>query len=64
VRAARTRGRHLQIGLTTQEEKGEVSSPTNPGKLIFRTVPLEEAGDVIAEMTTYATLGSVVVDRF
>jgi hypothetical protein len=51
----------LQIGLTTQEEKGEVSSPTNPGKLIFRTVP---AGDVIAEMTTYATLGSVVVDRF
>jgi hypothetical protein len=54
----------LQIGLTTQEEKGEVSSPTNPGKLIFRTVPLEEAGDVIAEMTTYATLGSVVVDRF
>lgn len=93
----RTRGRHLQIGLTTQEEKGEVSLPIdlmvakeisfmgslgmqpprysmmlkmiengklNPGKLIFRTVPLEEAGDVIAEMTTYATLGSVVVDRF
>jgi len=93
----RTRGRHLQIGLTTQEEKGEVSLPTdlmiakeitfvgslgmplprytsmlkmiengklNPGKLISRTVPLEEAGDVIAGMTKYATLGSVVVDRF
>ena len=93
----RTRGRHLQIGLTTQEEKGEVSLPTdlmvakeisftgslgmqpprynsmlkmiengklNPGKLISRTVSLEEAGDVIAGMTGYATLGSVVVDRF
>lgn len=87
----------MQIGLTTQEEKGEVSLPTdlmiakeitfvgslgmplprytsmlkmiengklNPGKLISRTVPLEEAGDVIAGMTKYATLGSVVVDRF
>lgn len=93
----RTRGRHLQIGLTTQDEKGEVSLPIDlmvakeisftgslgmqpprysamlkmieseklhPGKLISRTVPLEEAGDVIADMTEYATLGSVVVDRF
>ena len=53
----------MQIGLTTQEEKGKFPRHES-GKTDFPNCSLEEAGDVIAEMTTYATLGSVVVDRF
>jgi D-arabinose 1-dehydrogenase-like Zn-dependent alcohol dehydrogenase len=97
ILSLRTRGRHLQIGLTTQKEKGEVLLPVDlmvikeiqmvgtvgmqphrypsmlgmvgsgklkPGKLIGSTVPIEQAGEVLASMTQYATLGTVVVDRW
>jgi D-arabinose 1-dehydrogenase-like Zn-dependent alcohol dehydrogenase len=35
-----------------------------PGSLVSRTVPLEEAGDVLASMDRFATLGVVVIDRY
>jgi hypothetical protein len=40
------------------------SGKLKPGKLIGRTVPIEQAGEVLASMTEYATLGTVVVDRW
>ena len=97
IMSLRTRGRHLQIGLTTQKEKGEVPFPVdlmvlkeitvvgtlgmqpqrypvmlrmveseklNPGKLVSRTVKLEEAGDVLASMSQYGTLGATVVNQW
>jgi len=97
ILSLRTRGRHLQIGLTTQKEKGEVALPVDllvvkelqligtvgmqphrypamlsmveagklqPGKLIGRTVPIEQAGEVLASMTQYATLGATVVNQW
>jgi threonine dehydrogenase-like Zn-dependent dehydrogenase len=93
----RKRGRHLQIGLTSSAEKGEISVPMDllvvkecsivgtvgmqasrfesmlrmvesgklaPGKLVNRTVPLEEAGAVVASMDNFATLGVTVIDRY
>lgn len=36
----------------------------DPGKLVSRTVPLEEAGAVLAAMDTYDTLGFTVIDRY
>jgi D-arabinose 1-dehydrogenase-like Zn-dependent alcohol dehydrogenase len=93
----RTRGRHLQIGLTTQKEKGEVAFPVDiivareltvvgtigmqpqrypvmlrmvesgkltPGKLVSRTVPIEQAGEVLASMSQYGTLGATVVNQW
>lgn len=35
-----------------------------PGTLISRTVPLEEAGAVLASMDEFATVGVVVIDRY
>jgi D-arabinose 1-dehydrogenase-like Zn-dependent alcohol dehydrogenase len=35
-----------------------------PGSLISRTVPLEQAGAVLASMDSFATLGVVVIDRY
>jgi D-arabinose 1-dehydrogenase-like Zn-dependent alcohol dehydrogenase len=97
IMSLRTRGRHLQIGLTTQKEKGEVALPVDllvvkelqligtvgmqphrypsmlsmvesgtlqPGKLIGRTVPIEQAGEVLASMTQYATIGATVVNQW
>jgi len=97
IMSLRTRGRHLQIGLTTQEEKGEVSFPVDiivarelhvigtigmqpqrypvmlrmvesgklsPGKLVTRTIPIEEAGTVLASMGKFGTLGATVVNQW
>jgi alcohol dehydrogenase len=97
INSLRKRGRHLQIGLTTQAEKGEISVPIDlivmkeativgslgmqsprfgamlkmvengklaPGKLVHKTIPLEEAGRVLASMDTFATVGVNVIDRY
>jgi alcohol dehydrogenase len=97
IMSLRLRGRHLQIGLTSRKEQGQVALPIDvivlnelrvigtvgmqphryaamlgmvasgqlrPGKLIGRTVPIEQAGEVLASMTQYATLGTTVVDRW
>jgi D-arabinose 1-dehydrogenase-like Zn-dependent alcohol dehydrogenase len=97
VNSLRKRGRHLQIGLTTAAEQGEVALPIDlivlkevtivgslgmqaprfpamlqmvesgklrPGKLVHRTVPLEEAGAVLASMDRFATVGVTVIDRY
>jgi D-arabinose 1-dehydrogenase-like Zn-dependent alcohol dehydrogenase len=93
----RKRGRHLQIGLTTQAEKGVVGVPIDvivfkelrligslgmqaphfaamlamveakkvaPGKLVSRTVGLEDVSSVVASMGSYATTGVTVIDRY
>lgn len=36
----------------------------DPGRLVSRTVPLEEAGGVLAAMDRYDTLGFTVIDRY
>ena len=97
VNSLRKRGRHLQIGLTSAAEQGEVALPIDlivlkevtvvgtlgmqasrfpamlqmvesgklrPGKLVHRTVPLEEAGAVLASMDRFATVGVTVIDRY
>jgi D-arabinose 1-dehydrogenase-like Zn-dependent alcohol dehydrogenase len=97
IMSLRTRGRHLQIGLTTQKEKGEVSFPVDiivskelsvvgtigmqpqryptmlrmvesekltPGKLVSRTVPIEQASDVLASMSQYGTLGAIIINQW
>jgi threonine dehydrogenase-like Zn-dependent dehydrogenase len=35
-----------------------------PGRLVSRTVPLEEAGAVLAAMDSFDTLGFTVIDRY
>lgn len=93
----RKRGRHLQIGLTTQAEQGMITLPMDmitlmelqvlgslgmppsrypemlrmvelgrlrPGKMVTRTVPVEEASDVLASMSDFATVGVTVIDRW
>jgi D-arabinose 1-dehydrogenase-like Zn-dependent alcohol dehydrogenase len=97
VNSLRKRGRHLQIGLTSSAEQGEVALPIDlivlkeatiigslgmqaprfgamlqmvetgklrPGKLVSRTIPLEEAGAVLASMDKFATVGVTVIDRY
>jgi alcohol dehydrogenase/propanol-preferring alcohol dehydrogenase len=97
VNSLRKRGRHVQIGLTTAAEQGEVALPIDlivlkevsiigslgmqaprfgamlqmvesgklrPGKLVHRTIPLEEAGGVLASMDRFATVGVTVIDRY
>ncbi len=97
VNSLRKRGRHLQIGLTTQAEQGEVALPIDlivlkeatiigscgmqaprfgamlqmveagklrPGKLVHKTIALEEAGQVLASMDRFATVGVNVIDRY
>ncbi len=36
----------------------------NPDRLVSRTVPLEEAGEVLASMDNFDTLGFTVIDRY
>jgi D-arabinose 1-dehydrogenase-like Zn-dependent alcohol dehydrogenase len=93
----RKRGRHVQVGLTSAAEKGEISVPIDlvvlkeatvvgslgmpaprfgamlemvergrlaPGKLVHRTIPLEEAGEVLASMDRFGTVGVTVIDRY
>ncbi len=97
IACLRKQGRHIQIGLTSSAEKGEVSVPIDlvvlreatligsfgmpaprfgamlamveagklaPGKLVSRSVPLEQAGDVLASMGEFGTLGVTVIDRY
>jgi D-arabinose 1-dehydrogenase-like Zn-dependent alcohol dehydrogenase len=97
INSLRKRGRHLQIGLTSADEKGEVALPIDlivlkeatiigslgmqaprfgamlrmvetgklaPGRLVQRTVPIEEAGEVLASMDRYGTVGVTVIDRY
>jgi threonine dehydrogenase-like Zn-dependent dehydrogenase len=35
-----------------------------PGALVSRTVPLEQAGAVLASMGSFSTIGVVVIDRY
>jgi D-arabinose 1-dehydrogenase-like Zn-dependent alcohol dehydrogenase len=41
-------------------EKGKLA----PGSLVSRRIPLEEAGDVLAAMDRFATVGVIVIDRY
>ena len=36
----------------------------DPARLVTKTVPLEEAGSVLAGMGSFDTLGFTVIDRF
>ncbi|MBE3557404.1 MAG: zinc-dependent alcohol dehydrogenase family protein [Firmicutes bacterium] len=40
------------------------SGRLHPEQLISRTIPIEEAGNTLEAMTNFATMGTVVVDRF
>ncbi len=97
VMCVRKRGRHLQIGLTSSAEKGEIALPIDlivlkevtlcgslgmqaprfgamlqmvekgklaPGKLVQKTVPLEETGAVLESMDRFANVGVTVIDRY
>ncbi len=97
LKSLRKRGRHLQIGLTTGADKGDLSVPIDlivlkqielvgsfgmppthygamlrmvaagkldPGRLVSRTIALEEAGATLAAMDGYETLGITVIDRY
>jgi len=35
-----------------------------PGKLVHRRIPLDDAGDVLASMDSFATVGVTVIDRY
>jgi len=35
-----------------------------PGRLVHRKIPLGEAGDVLASMDRFATVGVTVIDRY
>jgi hypothetical protein len=35
-----------------------------PGKLVGRTVPIEQVSEVLASMTQYGTLGATVVNQW
>ena len=97
IDSLRKRGRHLQVGMTGEAERGEIAVPIDrivgaeitlvgsgslpapgygamlrmieagklrPGELVSRTVSLEQAGETLAAMNTYQTLGFTVVDRY
>lgn len=97
ILSLRKRGRHLQIGLTTDAEQGMVPVPIDvivfkelqivgslgmqaphfaamlamvearkldPGKLVSRTVGLEDVTSVVESMGSYATTGVTVIDRY
>ncbi|ADU51828.1 Alcohol dehydrogenase zinc-binding domain protein [Thermaerobacter marianensis DSM 12885] len=97
VLCLRKGGRHVQIGLTTSQERGEVELPVDvivaqelqiygslgnphpdyrallalvergvlkPASLVSRTVRLEEASDVLHQMTEFGTLGFHVITEF
>ncbi len=93
----RKRGRHIQIGLTSSEEKGEIALPIDiivlkevqllgsmgmqakrfpsmlrmvesgklkPGKLVHRTIGLEDVSGVVESMDKYGTLGVTVINKY
>jgi D-arabinose 1-dehydrogenase-like Zn-dependent alcohol dehydrogenase len=97
VASLRKRGRHLQIGLTTAAEQGEVALPIDvivlkeatlvgslgmqaphyagmlrmvetgklaPGRLVHRTIGLEEVGGVLESMDRFANVGVTVIERY
>jgi threonine dehydrogenase-like Zn-dependent dehydrogenase len=97
VMCTRKRGRHIQIGLTSSAEKGEIALPIDiivlkevqvigslgmqaphfpsmlrmvesgklkPGKLVHRTIGLEEASGVVESMDKYGTLGVTVITKY
>jgi D-arabinose 1-dehydrogenase-like Zn-dependent alcohol dehydrogenase len=97
IMSLRSRGRHLQIGLTTMKEKGQVAIPIDmlvtrelsvigtigmqppryptmlrmvesgklrPGRMVGRTVAIEEASDVLSSMTQYGTIGVTVINKW
>ncbi len=97
VMCVRKRGRHLQIGLTSSAEKGEIALPIDiivlkevqvigslgmqapdfpqmlrmvesgrlkPGKLVHRTIKIEEAGGVLETMDKYGTVGVTVINQY
>ena len=97
VMSLRKRGRHLQIGLTSAAEKGQVALPIDlivlkelqligslgmqaprfgamlrmveagkltPGKLVHRTIGLEDVNDVLTSMDTFANVGVTVIERY
>ncbi len=97
IKSLRKRGRHVQIGMTTGKDAGDLSVPIDliiekelvvagskgmpptryepmlrliaagkldPGRLVTRTVALEEAGEVLAGMDAFDTLGFTVIDRY
>jgi D-arabinose 1-dehydrogenase-like Zn-dependent alcohol dehydrogenase len=97
VNSLRKRGRHLQLGLTSADEKGMVEIPVDlivvkelefigssnmpvtrfkdmlnmiesgklqPEKMITRTVPIEEAAEIISNMAAFKTPGITVVNRW
>jgi D-arabinose 1-dehydrogenase-like Zn-dependent alcohol dehydrogenase len=97
VMCTRKRGRHIQIGLTSADEKGEIALPIDiivlkevqllgsmgmqaprfpsmlrmvesgklkPGKLVHRTIGLEDVSGVVESMDKYGTLGVTVINRY
>jgi D-arabinose 1-dehydrogenase-like Zn-dependent alcohol dehydrogenase len=97
VMSVRKRGRHVQVGLTSGAEKGEIALPIdiivlkevqilgslgmqaphfagmlrmveagrlNPGKLVSKTIGLEEASAVLEAMDKYQTLGVTVIGKY
>ena len=97
VMCTRKRGRHIQIGLTSADEKGEIALPIDiivlkevqllgsmgmqaprfpsmlrmvesgklkPGKLVHRTIGLEDVSGVVESMDKYGTLGVTVINKY
>jgi D-arabinose 1-dehydrogenase-like Zn-dependent alcohol dehydrogenase len=97
VMCTRKRGRHIQIGLTSSDEKGEIALPIDiivlkevqllgsmgmqaprfpsmlrmvesgklkPGKLVHRTIGLEDVSGVVESMDKYGTLGVTVINKY
>lgn len=97
VMSLRKRGRHLQIGLTSAAEKGQVALPIDlivlkelsivgslgmqaphfgamlrmveagalaPGKLVQRTIGLDEVSGVLESMDGFGTVGVTVIERY
>lgn len=97
IACLRKRGRHVQVGLTSGAERGEIALPIDvmvmkevevrgsfgmqaprfgallgmvaagrlrPGRLVHRTIGLEEVSAVLAAMDTYGTLGVTVIARY
>jgi len=97
VLCLRKGGRHVQIGLTTSQERGEVELPMDiivaqelevhgslgnphpdyrgllalvergtlkPASLVSRTVRLDEASNVLEQMSEFATLGFHIITEF
>jgi D-arabinose 1-dehydrogenase-like Zn-dependent alcohol dehydrogenase len=97
IRSLRSRGRHLQLGLTGADDQGAISLPIDlmvmkqidlvtsyglpatgygpmlamvaagklaPASLVSNTVPLDDTGKVLADMSRFDTLGFTVFDRY